>query len=83
MYKASFADSSYAFIKVLLTLNEMILQDQVVILDYAASHKPCGSPQDLLKTQILSLLHEIRNGRTSGSLEYEGGQQHTLPDVAA
>lgn len=83
IYKTGFSDSSYSFVKVPLMSGEMILQYQVVTLKPVVSHKPCGSPQNLLKTQILSLLHEILNGRPSGALECKGGQQHPLPDLAA
>lgn len=81
--RAGFSDSSYPFVKVPLMSGEMILQYQVVTLKLVVSHKPCGSPQNLLKTQIFSLLHEILNGRSSGAWEGKGGQQHPLPDVAA
>lgn len=45
MYKAGFADSSYAFIKVPLMLDEMVLQDQAALLKHALSHKPVGRPR--------------------------------------
>lgn len=83
MNKACFSDSSYSFVKVPLMSGEMFLQYQVVTLKPVVARKPHGSPQNLLKTQILSLLHEILNGRPSGALEGKGGRQHPLPDVAA
>lgn len=73
MNKAGFSDSSYPLVKVPLMSGEMFLQYQVVTLKPVVSHKPRGSPQNLLNTQILSLLHEILNVRSSGAWECKGG----------